>query len=130
MSKRDILDITPEGREAELITPTGDSTGIVFLLRSPDAKEIKAVKRRWEDTALRFRGRPPAKERKLYREHRLVAGVDGWRFEDGAMLVAGEEKPEFSERLLRDLLKVDWIAEFLDSEMGDETTFFPSSGES
>ena len=122
----DIADIKPSSRKCELVTPTGEHTGIVFHLRSPDAPEIKAFERKIEDAVLRGRGKLPARERRTFRSDRIIAGVEGWHFEDGAMEVFGETEPEFSEKILRKLLKLDWIAKFLDTEMGDETVFFES----
>jgi hypothetical protein len=120
----DITDFQPHEREVELFAPNGQRTGIWFHLRPPDAPEIKAVERKLDDAVLRFRGRLPAAERKKFRENRLVAGVAGWHFDDGAMTVNGEEKPKFSEARLRKLLQIEWIAKFLDTEMGDENAFF------
>lgn len=120
----DLLDIKPSGRRAELITPTGEATGIVFHYRPPDAPEIKAFERKIENAILGNRGKLPTKERRTFKFDRIVAGVEGWSFNEGAMEVKGQREPEFSERLLRDLLKVDWILAALDAEMGDEAAFF------
>lgn len=126
----DLTDIKPSAREFELITPTGDGTGIVFVLRAPDSTEVKAFERKTEDAVLRNRGKLPTKERRTFRADRIVAGVEGWKFLPGAMTVNGETEPEFTERKLRELLKVDWISRALDTEMGDETAFFDGLRES
>ena len=122
----ELTDIKPSGREVELVTPTGEHTGIVFNLRAPDSQEVKAFTRKTEDAVLRNRGKLPARDRRTFHADRIVAGVDGWRFESGAMEIHGKTEPEFSERLLRDLLKIDWIKSFLDTEMGDDSVFFES----
>ena len=124
----DLTDIKPQGREVEIVTPTGQHTGVVINLRAPDAKEIKAFERKIEDAVLRNRGKLPTKERRTFKVDRVIAGIEGWSFKEGAMEISGEKEPEFSERKMRDLLKIEWIRNFLDSEMGDEATFFENLG--
>ena len=124
---RDITEIRGSNRKVELVTPTGDRTGIFFELREPDCPQILQVERAYENALIRARGKLKSAEREKLKTDRIVAGVEGWDFEDEAMTINGEH-PSFAESALRRLIRdIPWVRRFLDQEMADEMAFFEAS---
>lgn len=123
----DLGKIQSTDRSVTLMHPlTGEPTGLVFHLRSPDSFEVKRVQREWQDRMLspKRRGKKiSAVEMEAFQDNRIVAQVSNWEFTDEGTNFDGDQ-PEYSEDTLRKWLKkFSWIRQFLVDETEDLTAF-------
>jgi len=124
----DLSTIKSSNRSVNLQDPrTGEDLGLVFHLRAPDAEEVQAVSREWQDRKLhpKHRNKPiKSIELEALQDKRILASVTGWDWED-AELSFGGEQPKFSDATLRKWIKEHkWIRDFLTQETEDVLAFF------
>lgn len=126
-------ELTPQTRSIELLHPkTGAKLGLAIELASLDDPAVQDVKRSWQDSVMEMSkdGKTPsATDLEARAQDMIVAAVKGWTWlkpEKGTEPASWKgEQPEFSSKVLRDMLNtLPWMQRQLDAHAGDTTSFF------
>lgn len=129
----DISEIKAGPREYEMTHPgTGKPLGIHIQLLPLHHPEVKKVEReiRNEVLKIRQRGKALTAHEVEDNERRLIgSAVAGWRWEadparDIEQPLWKGEIPEFNASNVKSFIRVEWVKEQLDGELGDIADFF------
>lgn len=126
----DLSKLHKDTQTVEITVPgTGKKTGLVIEIRSPEADEIKAIQRKWQNKALRS-GRNVIGAEDIERQaiDTLVAAVDSWQWGSATW---GGEKPNCTPENVRKVISDpagSFIRDQIDRAFGDEAGFFTDSG--
>lgn len=126
----DISEITAGNASVEIKHPaTGERIGLTIHLMHEDSKPLQDLQRKWQNEALKTRGRGLTAEKLEVRTlERLVTATAGWEWgedENGEPCTFNGEQPEFSAANVRKVYKdMTWIKAQVADALTDEATFF------
>jgi len=107
---------------------TDEPVGLVLTVLPDSHAQVRAASRKATNERMLSRGKITAEKLEAGRMDLLVASVGGWSWE-GDLTFHGQ-KPEFSEKTLRQLFKeLPWVSEQVDVALGDRAEFFRSADE-
>jgi hypothetical protein len=102
-----------------------EPTGLEIELRPMFSPEVKAVTRRIKDQALKLgqRGKTfTSDDIDKNTTDILVAAVANFKFTGDAKWHG--ETPKFDQKIVREMVAIDWLAAQLDEALGDTSSFF------
>lgn len=122
----DLTQIAAQTTDVEIKHPaTFEPIGLLVKLRPMSSPEVRAVQRRITNENLRSRqAKLTAEKLDASRNQLLEAAVADWKWSGTANL--NGETPKCTVDAVRELLKIDWIRDQLDTALGDESLFFQS----
>lgn len=120
----DISSITANTREVAIRHPsTEEPVGLYITLRAMTDPEVEKVRRAQANRRLGSRNNKiTAEQMEANAVELLMSAIVGWRWE-GDLQLEGEQPP-YSEAAARKLLKYPWIRRQVDTELGDEASFY------
>lgn len=125
----DLSNIVATERTIEIKHPrTGQPVGLSVTLLPDSHPSVRAASRKAMNERLASRSKATAERIEGTRLDMLVAAVGGWEWA-GDLNFRGQ-KPEARPEAVREVLtSLSWIADQIDSELGDQTEFFRSTEE-
>lgn len=120
----DISNITASSSSVTIRNPgTAEPIGLTITLRPASSPEVKQVKRRITNDALKSRGKITAEKVESNNFDVLVAATEGWTWEGDTTW--NGEKPEATAENVRKVYKqAPWIKEQVDEALSDDAAFF------
>lgn len=126
----DISTIVASNAAVEIKHPaTGMPIGLTIHLLPDTSEELRALQRKWQNEALKTRGRNLDADKLEARTlERLVAATASWQFgadENGEPCTFGGETPECTAFNARKLYKdLPWLRNQVADALSDEAEFF------
>lgn len=123
----DLSTISPITREIKILHPKTDQpTGLVIHLLPPSNKKVKAardlaIQENIQAARRRITQSDADKEASAIKQ--LAPAVESWEWTGDAQFRG--EKPAFNDANLCAVLKIEWIRNQIDKELGDDAAFFP-----
>lgn len=123
----DLSNVSPITREIQILHPkTSEPTGLVIRLLPPTHPKVRAARDRAIQEniqAARKRVTLSEADKETSAVKQLAPAVEGWEWTGDAEFKG--EKLAFNEANVHAVLKVEWIRNQIDKELGDEAAFFP-----
>lgn len=126
---KDLSTIVAAERRIDIKHPaTDEPVGLSITILPDTHAQVRAASRKATNDRMLGRGKVTAEKLEASRLDVLVASVGGWRWE-GDLTFHGE-KPEFSDKVLRQLFKeLPWVSDQVDLALGDRAEFFRGTEE-
>lgn len=131
----DFKTFSTDNREVEFILKNGMKTGLFLTLCYESKGSVqdanKNYKRRLQDEMKKGRNANLTNLSEQYDDNRVCAHVTGWRWAENSALTFNDGRPEYEERILREMLNSGELGvllrEFVEDEVRDAAAFMPKS---
>lgn len=122
----DIATVVPQAREVPILHPATEAPiGLVIKLLPMSHPKVKAVSQRIRNSRVTARKlKVTAESLEAEGVEVMVSAIEGWEWQGDATFQGS--KPDCTEANVRAVLKLEFIRQQIDRELGDDAAFFPS----